>query len=75
MDQAAWTFEKTPPMGGATGEAFYNTLAGTGMAPVAVLARESTQNSVDAWDPRIQSKPKIVFRRVVLTDSDKAVFV
>jgi len=43
-----WVFENNPPMGGAAGEAFTNTLASSGMPPAAVLAREAIQNSVDA---------------------------
>jgi hypothetical protein len=38
-----WVFELTSPMGGASGEAFANTLASSGMPPAAVLARESIQ--------------------------------
>lgn len=47
---AEWVFEVNGPMGGASGEAYTNTLASSGMPPEAVLARESIQNSVDAWD-------------------------
>jgi hypothetical protein len=45
-----WTYEPTPPMGGATGGAYANTISGTGMELGAVLAREAIQNSVDAAD-------------------------
>jgi hypothetical protein len=45
-----WIYEPTPPMGGATGGAYANTLSGTGMDLGAVLAREAIQNSVDAAD-------------------------
>jgi hypothetical protein len=43
-----WVYEPTPPMGGATGGAYANTISGTGMELGAVLAREAIQNSVDA---------------------------
>jgi hypothetical protein len=46
----AWIYEPTPPMGGATGGAYANTISGTGMELGAVLAREAIQNSVDAAD-------------------------
>jgi hypothetical protein len=45
-----WIYEPTPPMGGATGGAYANTISGTGMELGAVLAREAIQNSVDAAD-------------------------
>jgi hypothetical protein len=45
-----WIYEPTPPMGGATGGAYANTISGTGMELGAVLAREAIQNSVDADD-------------------------
>jgi hypothetical protein len=44
-----WVFERTPRMGGASGEAIINTLQATGMSPAAVLAREALQNSCDAY--------------------------
>ena len=62
-------------MGGATGEAFVNTLYGTGMKPAAVLAREAIQNSVDASRPGSHDKVKIIFRRVTLTGKLKGAFV
>lgn len=74
MTKPIWTFQKTPRMGGATGEAFVNTLYGTGMKPAAVLAREAIQNSVDASKPRGNEKVKIVFRRVSLMGKEKAAF-
>ena len=49
MSKPKWTLERVPRMGGATGEAFVNTLQGTGMTPSSVLAREAIQNSADAW--------------------------
>ena len=35
-----WVFQRSDPMGGASGEAFTNTVQSTGMHPAAVLARE-----------------------------------
>ena len=62
-------------MGGAMGEAFVNTLAGSGMPPVDVLAREAIQNSVDAWRESLRPKPRVVFRQESLTGAEKAAFV
>lgn len=60
-------------MGGATGEAFVNTLLGTGLRPAAILAREAIQNSVDASTDT--SKVKVSFRRVTLNGSEKKQFM
>lgn len=62
-------------MGGATGEAFVNTLHGTGMSPDAVLAREAIQNSCDAAINPAKEKVRVVFRRVLLTGKEKRKFV
>jgi hypothetical protein len=75
VNDLCWTFQFVPPMGGATGEAYFNTLAGTGMSPSAILAREAIQNSVDARDEKIREKPRVAFRRIVLTGSQKHQFV
>jgi len=42
---AGWVFRRPPTMGGASGEAFTNTVQATGMHPAAVLGRESIQNA------------------------------
>lgn len=70
----SWSFEFNPPMGGAAGEAFTNTLASSGMHPAAVLAREAIQNSVDA---RVKGEAKVAIRFVAksLVRSEKAQFV
>jgi hypothetical protein len=73
MKKPSWTFQRTPAMGGATGEAFVNTLFGTGMKSAAVLAREVIQNSVDAAAD--SKKVKLTFRRVTLTGKEKRAFV
>lgn len=60
-------------MGGATGEAYTNTLYGTGMEPAAMLARESIQNSVDASAG--SEKVRVVFRRTTLSGLAKKRFI
>lgn len=62
-------------MGGATGEAFVNTLQATGMSPNAVLAREAIQNSSDAATNPGKEKVRVVFRRVQFIESQKTKFV
>jgi DNA mismatch endonuclease Vsr len=69
-----WVFELNPPMGGATGEAFTNTLASSGMRPAAVLAREAIQNSVDAHR-KDQQKVTVDFITKLVVDAQKAAFV
>lgn len=73
MDKPNWLFQPSPKMGGATGEAFVNTLFGVGLKPAAILAREAIQNSVDAQAGG--EKVKVTFRRVTLTGADKQRFV
>lgn len=75
MKKAAWIFETTPKMGGATGEAFTNTLLATGMNPASTLAREAIQNSVDAAKPGSQGKVSVAFRRVSIDGQRKTGFV
>lgn len=71
---ANWTFEPTPQMGGAAGEAFTNTLASTGMSRAAVLAREAIQNSVDARQEN-DGKVLVRFRAQSLKGTEKENFV
>jgi hypothetical protein len=75
MDEPSWILEKVPLMGGATGEAFVNTLQGTGMTAAAVLAREAIQNSADAWKPNLADKVEVRFRRISLTGAKKDNFL
>lgn len=75
MHKPKWTFENVPLMGGATGEAFVNTLQGTGMTPSSVLAREAIQNSADAWRSEVAEKVRVDFRRVSLTGQSKETFI
>lgn len=70
----AWVFERNPPMGGAAGEAFTNTLASSGMPPAAVLAREAIQNSVDAR-AKGETKVAVDFVSKVLSGKEKSAFV
>jgi len=69
-----WVFENNPPMGGAAGEAFTNTLASSGMPPAAVLAREAIQNSVDAR-AKGETKVGVDFVSKSLSGKEKAAFV
>jgi hypothetical protein len=69
----SWIFQESDPMGGATGEAFANTLKSPGMQPEHVLAREAIQNSVDAGIEG--QKVSVVFRQVLLTGNAKANFL
>ncbi|MES3056621.1 hypothetical protein O6V14_13380 [Sphingomonas faeni] len=69
-----WVFENNPRMGGATGEAFTNTLASSGMPPASVLAREAIQNSVDAKADEDQ-KVRVEFIAKSLKGKDKTAFV
>src|SRR3569623_1029856 len=69
-----WVFENNPPMGGAAGEAFTNTLASSGMPPAAVLAREAIQNSVDAR-AKGESKVSVEFASKALSGKEKTAFV
>jgi hypothetical protein len=73
MSKPNWTFQPTPKMGGATGEAFVNTLLGTGMKTASILAREAIQNSADAQEG--DEKVRVQFRRVTLTGKAKRKFV
>lgn len=73
MTKCRWEFEPTGRRGGATGEAFANTLQATGMSAAAVLAREAIQNSVDAHES--DEKVRIQFRRVSLVGAEKKAFV
>lgn len=62
-----WTFEPVGPMGGATGDAFVNTLQAGGIPPEAALAREAVQNSCDAAKGH-GHRVRVVFRIVTLED-------
>jgi hypothetical protein len=70
----SWVFEESGPMGGASGEAFTNTLASTGMSAGDLLAREAIQNSVDAHSDEAD-KVKVRFRAVSASKAQKATFV
>ena len=70
-----WWFEQDSEMGGATGEAWENPLAGAGLPGEYILARESIQNSADAHQPDTGAPARIVFRRKSLTGEAKEKFV
>lgn len=60
-----WVFQKTPEMGGATGEAYRNTLNAGGLGNEKLLAREALQNSVDAHlGAHETAPPRIRFTRL-----------
>jgi hypothetical protein len=61
-------------MGGATGNAFANTLQAGGMAPESELAREVIQNSCDAAEEG-ERRVRVVFRVVTLDGDRKSRFV
>lgn len=67
-----WIFEKTSPMGGATGQAFNTPLQGT-LPPASILARESIQNSCDAAESK-DEKVHVIFRSKKLLGGDKKEF-
>lgn len=69
-----WVFEPVGPMGGATGNAFTNTLQAGGMPPEAELAREAIQNSCDAAKQG-ERRVRIVFRIVTLNADRKNRFL
>ena len=69
MSKPNWTLERVPRMGGATGEAFVNTLQGTGMTTSSVLARQAIQKSADAW--RQDSAGKVVVWQCEIGRSDE----
>jgi hypothetical protein len=67
-----WIFEKTPPMGGAAGQAFNNPLVGQEDPPT-LLAREAIQNSCDA--SLRDTKVHVDFRIRELRGNDKRQFL
>ena len=70
---ADWHFEKSPEMGGASGEAFANPLLGSGSIE-SLVAREALQNSCDAQaDPDI--KVAVSFRLTRLRGAAKQGFL
>lgn len=69
-----WIFEPVGPMGGATGDAFANTLQGSGLPPAAELAREAIQNSCDAAKEGAR-RVRVVFRIVNLEGDNRQRFL
>jgi hypothetical protein len=68
-----WVFQRSDPMGGASGEAFSNPFESTGMHPAGVLVRESIQNAVDERD-KGADKVLVQFRFMDLTGAEKTAF-
>jgi hypothetical protein len=68
-----WIFENKQPMGGATGQAFINTLQGN-QHPLDQLAREAIQNSCDAIEFESE-KVRVVFRLRKLFRKSKSDFL
>ena len=69
-----WTFENKQPMGGATGQAFINTLQGNQHQSLDRLAREAIQNSCDAIESELE-KVRVVFRLRKLFGKNKSDFL
>lgn len=67
-----WIFQRSEPMGGATGEAYANTLGSPGMLQGHVLAREAIQNSSDA--ALKGSKVRVRFRATSIVGGPKKDF-
>lgn len=61
MSDGGWHFEPVPMLGGATADAFRNTLAGAGKDVAELLAREAIQNS---WDARTDGQKNVVRVRI-----------
>lgn len=71
----AWHYEKQPPNGGAPGDAYTQSLNGTGFDLAQLVAREAIQNSVDAWDPAMEGGVVMVdFRIRELEGEQRATF-
>lgn len=51
LSDVSWHYERQPPNGGAPGDAYTQSLNGTGFDLAELIAREAIQNSVDALDP------------------------
>jgi hypothetical protein len=67
-----WTYEKTSPNLGVSGDAFRQVFNGNGIDQAEQLAREAIQNSVDASSG---DKPvEVVFRKERFDGADRAAF-
>jgi hypothetical protein len=73
-EQPNWYFEAVGPMGGATGNAYANTLQGAGRTPEEELARESIQNSCDAVQEGC-SKVRVAYRIISLEGEQRDRFL
>lgn len=69
MAGAKWHFELKPHSGGATADAFRNTLSGQGIPKADLFIREAVQNSVDAaLDPSATVRIRISERELCGTE-------
>ncbi len=66
-----WFFEPVGPMGGASSGAYKNSLAGVGVPPAELFAREAIQNSVDAAQEGAD-RVRVMFREVTLSAKELA---
>jgi hypothetical protein len=60
----AWHYEQQPPNGGAPGDAYTQSLNGTGFTLAELVAREAIQNSVDARNPDAEADVVMVDFRI-----------
>lgn len=71
-----WIFQRLARGGGTSGNAAAGVFEGGGWrSNEDLLARETIQNSVDAWSKKKGTKPKVVFRLVTLTGVEKKNFL
>lgn len=70
---AEWVFQRTDPMGGASGEAYSNLFESIGMHRAGVLVREAIQNAVD--ERQEGAKALVRFRFGNLLGEAKTAFV
>jgi hypothetical protein len=71
MTKLDWHFEPVSSMGGASAGAYQNSLAGAGVPPDELFAREVIQNSVDAASQR-DASVLVRFRSRRLADGERA---
>lgn len=72
-NELRWNFVPVPPYGGATAQAWLNTLAASGKSREELIAREALQNSCDAADDKDGTAVRLrLTRRVVAPAELKA---
>jgi hypothetical protein len=60
--ELAWFFEAVGQMGGASSSAYQNSLAGVGVMPAQLFARETIQNSANSVDAAQEGAPSVSVR-------------